>query len=180
MTKDDTTQGTSKKDDHKKTDATRQNSSNNPVPNAKQFTSEYQPDPKNVSKGVKEHHARLVIQRELEKTLEEMLNDPMTDAIALTNFIKSMPKHKTIVQAITALLMKDMLNPATPGKDRMKLLETLIKSGYGDKVDITSGGEPLRVIIEPEFIESKEMLHNNKSVKSEESKKTRGNTKSKK
>lgn len=117
----------------KKPDKTRRK---NPIPNAKQFTSDYQPDPKNVSKGIQERNARLVIQRELEATLEEMLKDPMTDTLKLTSFIKTMPKHKTIVQAVTGLLMRDMLNPNTDGKDRMKLLETLIKSGYGDKMTV--------------------------------------------
>ena len=117
----------------KKPDKTRRK---NPIPNAKQFTSDYQPDPKNVSKGIQERNARLVIQRELEATLEEMLKDPMTDTLKLTSFIKTMPKHKTIVQAVTGLLMRDMLNPKTDGKDRMKLLETLIKSGYGDKMTV--------------------------------------------
>ena len=60
----------------------------NPIPNNKPFSSTYQPDPKNVSKGLRERNARLVIQRELEATLEEMLKDPMTDTLKLTNFIK--------------------------------------------------------------------------------------------
>lgn len=118
----------------------------NPIPNAKQFTSEYQPDPANVSKGLRERNARLMIQKELEKTLEEMLLDPMTDTLALTNFIKSMPKEKTIVQAITGMLIKDMSRSDTSGRDRMKLLETLIKAGYGDKFDFTSNGKEIQAI----------------------------------
>ena len=108
----------------------------NPIPNNKPFSKDNQPAPELKSKGIQERNARLVIQRELEATLEEMLKDPMTDTLKLTSFIKTMPKHKTIVQAVTGLLMRDMLNPNTDGKDRMKLLETLIKSGYGDKMTV--------------------------------------------
>lgn len=125
----------------------------NPIPNNKPFSKDNQPAPELKSKGIRERNARLVIQRELEATLEEMLKDPMTDTLKLTNFIKTMPKHKTIVQAVTGLLMRDMLNPATEGKDRMKLLETLIKSGYGDKVTLDAKIEqviPIADVIELE------------------------------
>jgi hypothetical protein len=101
------------------------------------FSKDFQPNPESRANGQRTRHARLLIQKQLEQTLEEMLQDPMTDTLALTSFISSMPKDKTIVQAITSMILRDAINPKTKGSEKMKLLETLIKTGYGDKMEIS-------------------------------------------
>lgn len=126
------------------------------IPNAKKFSSTYQPDPKNVSAGMHKRNAREAMKREFEKTVKEMLDDPTFSTLGLKDLLKTLPRDKEFTQIITNLLMKDMLNPKTSARDRSNMFKDLTKTIYGDKLDVTSDGEKMEmtVIYRPEKLPS--------------------------
>ena len=125
-----------------------------PFPNSKKFSKEYQPSPEAKSRGQYKLNARLRIQRELETTIEELLKDPSTNNLILTDTVKGMAKDKTVAQAIANLIIRDAFTSDLHPRDRVNLLNTLIKAGYGDKVELSGDKdnppEFLVKIIKPE------------------------------
>jgi len=127
-----------------------------PYPKSKQFSSEYQPDPKNVSAGIRKRNAREAMKREFEKTVKEMLDDSTFDTFKLKELLKNLPPDKEFTAIVTNLLMRDMLNPKTSARDRSNMFKDLTKAIYGDKLDVTSDGEKIEttVIYRPEKLPS--------------------------
>lgn len=125
-----------------------------PFPNSKKFTKEYQPSPEAKSRGQLKLSARLRIQRELETTIEELLKDPSNNLKGISEAVKGLSTDKTIAQAIAGLVIKDAFSYDLHPRDRANLLSILVKTAYGDKVELAGDKENppefLVKIIKPE------------------------------
>ena len=115
------------------------------VPNAKKFTSEYQPSPEAKSKGIQERNARLRMRALIESTLDEMLQNPNVRADDVKAIIEGFNKDSTVMDIVFNRYMRALSNPSTPDKTIKELGESLVKLGYGDKLDVTSNDETVNV-----------------------------------
>lgn len=115
----------------------------------------WQPSGQAKSDGMKRRKLAIQMQEEMEATVEEMLKDPATDVLKLSDYISQFPKQIPVGRITAKLLHRDILNPNTKPEVRARLVEIYNKIAYGDKMDITSGGESISVVIDSSYISNK-------------------------
>ena len=138
MTKQPTNQTPVKtKTTTKKPDKTRRK---NPIPNAKQFTSDYQPDPKNVSKGIQKRNARLRLQKNIEQTFSEMMDTSKGVRLVSEDNIAKITAlygdNSMVYDVIFSKYLARIIDSNTDIRTVKELSESLIKMGYGDKMTV--------------------------------------------
>lgn len=136
------------------------------IPNAKKFTSDYQPTPEAKSEGLKRRSLAQAMRATIEATVGEMLDNPAIKSENLLKYIGDFPKELGVADIISAQLLKDIANPSTKPEVRARLLDIYNKIAYGDKkaVDITTNGQEVKSIsIESIIEEINDKWHNPKN-----------------
>lgn len=130
---------------------------NNPIPNNTPFTSESQPSPEAKKRGWAIRNARLRIQKHLEATLEEQLKNPALNKAEIEAMVEMFGKDATMADVIFRVYMRAIVDGKLSPAIKQKLADSLIKMGYGDRVEHTGiDGSPISIIIEKELIEDNE------------------------
>lgn len=118
-----------------------------PLPNAKKFTSEYQPSPEAKKAGQQRRSLAQAMKTAIEATVGEMIKNPAVKSENLLKYIGGFPKELGVADIISAQLLKDVANPSTKPEIRAKLLDIYNKIAYGNKIDITTDGEQIKNVI---------------------------------